>query len=441
MQRSKLPYFFLGLAVILAVIALVILLRQIDENSKIAADTLSKKQNLVMSPRPLPLIVERAIKDPAAELEKNIKELGAMATAADAAVLIDRMAKALEAGDLTKVARLSGKDTLDPQTLARLKALSSSPLKFRQPDGIREMGELELNTHSRWVLEMEGKDPGRDRIFLDLRRSDGKWSIEKITLPPSPDEVVKEPASADSLDVADAFLQALLKQDFGFARKLVDPVSVSDTKIAGLCILFEEGEYRLRKTKPLRFMFERKDTVNYLANLETSDATQNAQFAMNLKKSAESSPWIVSEINLDQLLADYARRIGEGDIYYAPLVKNPAGGDTLALYFEFDEDEINPRTRRQLEIVTKILRSDPSKKINLSGHADALGTTDYNNSLSSRRADVVRDYLTTAGVSSTQIVTIAKGASQPRRPNATETGADNPEGRRANRRTEIYLDF
>ena len=46
-----------------------------------------------------------------------------------------------------------------------------------------------------------------------------------------------------------------------------------------------------------------------------------------------------------------------------------------------------------------------------------------------------------AGVSSAQIITIAKGDSQPRRPNITETGEDNPEGRRANRRTEIYLDF
>jgi outer membrane protein OmpA-like peptidoglycan-associated protein len=54
---------------------------------------------------------------------------------------------------------------------------------------------------------------------------------------------------------------------------------------------------------------------------------------------------------------------------------------------------------------------------------------------------VVRDFLIKAGVSATQIVTVAKGSSQPRRPNVTESGEDNPEGRRANRRTEIYLDF
>ena len=45
------------------------------------------------------------------------------------------------------------------------------------------------------------------------------------------------------------------------------------------------------------------------------------------------------------------------------------------------------------------------------------------------------------GVAENQIITVARGQSQPRRPNFTESGGDNPEGRRANRRAEIYLDF
>jgi outer membrane protein OmpA-like peptidoglycan-associated protein len=43
--------------------------------------------------------------------------------------------------------------------------------------------------------------------------------------------------------------------------------------------------------------------------------------------------------------------------------------------------------------------------------------------------------------SANQIITLAKGQTQPRRPNFTESGADDPAGRRANRRAEIYLDF
>ena len=438
MQRSKLPYFFLGLAAVLAAAAVAMLIIRPGVKPNAA---LTNTTPPVVPPTPPPignLSNPGKPEDPATVL----KDLGIGYSAADPADLVAQIAKALEAGDLAKVGKLIGKDALDPATIERLKALSSTPLKLRQPDGVREVGELELNARSRWALELEGLEPGRDRIFLDLRRGEkGKWSVEKITLPPAPGEPIPKAVFADSLGVADAFLQAVLKQDFEFARAFVDQSKVSDAKIAGLCILFEEGEYRLRKSKPLRSMFDRKDTVGYLANVETSDGKQSAQFSMTMSQPPAPSNWVVSEINLNQLLADYARRVAGGDLYYSPLVKNPGGGDTLALYFEFDEDMMNPRTRRQLEIVSLILRSDPGKKITLSGHTDALGTKEYNNSLSSRRADVVRDYLTKAGVASAQIVTIGKGDSQPRRPNVTETGVDSPDGRRANRRTEIYLDF
>ena len=437
MQRSKLPYFFLGLAAVLAALALVILIRRAGAKPMVVNVT-QPPVKLPVAPPLIPNIGEPTAPE---KPETVLADLGVGVAAADPAELVAQIAKALEAGDLAKVSRLLGKDVLDSQMVARLKALSAVPFRVRQPDGIREVGELELNARSRWALELEGMEPGRDHIFLDLRRNNGKWSVEKITLPPAPGEPIPKAVFADSLGVADAFLQAVLKQDFEFARAFVDPAAVSDAKIAGLCILFEEGGYRLRKNKPLRSMFQRADTVGYLANVETADASQSAQFAMTMRQPPMPSNWIVTEINLNQLLADYARRVAGGDLYYSPLVKNPAGGDTLALYFEFDEDVMNPRTRRQLEIVTQILRSDPGKKITLSGHTDALGTKQYNNSLSSRRADVVRDYLTKAGVASAQIVTVAKGDSQPRRPNLTETGGDNPEGRRANRRTEIYLDF
>jgi outer membrane protein OmpA-like peptidoglycan-associated protein len=188
-------------------------------------------------------------------------------------------------------------------------------------------------------------------------------------------------------------------------------------------------------------MFNRGDTVGYIANVVAADGAQSAEFALNLRQSPAPSNWLVTEINLDKLLADYAKHIAGGDVYYSPLVKNPAGGETLALYFGFDEDAMSDRTRRQLEIVAAMLKGDPTKKITLSGHTDALGTEDYNDRLSANRAGTVRDFLAAAGVPAGQIVTIAKGASQPRRPNVTETGEDNPDGRRANRRTEIYLDF
>jgi outer membrane protein OmpA-like peptidoglycan-associated protein len=433
---SRLPYFFLGLAALLAISALVLLIVRPGVNPEPLPDQGQRQ------PTPPPERIDGIDKaPPPPDPETILKNLGVGVAAADPADLVNQIAKALESGDLAAVGKLIGKDAMSPETAERLKQLSANRVKVRQPDGVREVGELELNSRTRWALELDGQEPGRDRIFLDLKRNGQKWSVEKVTLPPAAGEPIPKAVLADSLGIADAFLQAVLKQDFEFARAFVDPKTVSDAKIAGLCILFEEGEYRMRKSKPLRAMFQRQDTVGYLANVETADGKQSAQFTIALRQPPAPSNWIVSEINLDQLLADYARRVAGGDVYYSPLVKNPSGGDTLALYFEFDEDVMNPRTRRQLEIVSMILKADPGKKITLSGHTDSLGTEDYNNRLSARRADVVRDFLTKAGVNAAQIITVAKGASQPRRPNVTETGTDNPEGRRANRRTEIYLDF
>lgn len=243
------------------------------------------------------------------------------------------------------------------------------------------------------------------------------------------------------MGIAASFLDAVLDQNFEFALNFIDTEKVSEAKIAALCILFEEGQYQLRKQRPLRAMFSTDDTAGFIANVTTTDSDESAQFSLNLRRPEAGSDWKLIEINLDALLSAYADRYADGDVYYSPLVKNPAGGETLALYFEFDQDEMNVRTRRQIEIVASMLKADPAKKITLSGHTDALGSENYNDQLSSNRAQTVRDFLAAAGVSSEQIITLAKGASQPRRPNVTEDGEDDPNGRRANRRTEIYLDF
>jgi OmpA-OmpF porin, OOP family len=436
MQRSKVPYFFLGLAAVLAAAALMLLIVKSCALKKKPPVPVPTPAVEVAQPPPEP---DEVVPPPVQETP--LEDPGVGLATIQPEELVNRISKALEAGDLQALSQLLGKQALNPAIASQLRDLAASQPRLRHPGGVREVGELELNTRSRWALQFEGMPAGRDRVFLDLKRESGKWSVEKITLPPSAGEAIPKAALADSLGIADAFIQAVLNQDFEFARAFVDPSQVSDAKIAGLCILFEEGGYTMRKSKPLRAMFQREDTVGYLANVEAVDGRQSAQFSLTLRQPPAPANWRVAEINLDQLLAEYARRVAGGDVYYSPLVKNPAGGDTLALYFEFDEDSMNPRTRRQLEIVSMILKADPGKKINLSGHTDALGTEDYNSSLSYRRAQVVSEFLINAGVNPVQITTMAKGASQPRRPNVTETGEDDPEGRRANRRTEIYLDF
>jgi OOP family OmpA-OmpF porin len=438
-SRSRLPFLILALAVLASTIVLLVLLFR--------SPFLHRD---IAPPEPVTPQPAAATEQPRTTPEANTPAAGPNTPppaeilgthAANPSDLVDRIGRALETGDMDALQRLIGPDALPADVRQRLATLAASGIRLHKPDGVQEVGELELDQLTRWALRLDGREPGRDRIFFDLRKKDGTWHVERVTLPPAPGETVPHSLMADSLGIADAFLQAALRQNFEQAKEFVDPAGVSDAKIAVLCIMFEEGGYHLRPVKPLRAMFQRGDTAGYLAQVEAEDKSQAAQFAMTMRQPAAHAGWIVAEINLDQLLADYARRVGGGDVYYTPLVKNPKGGDTLVLYFDFDEDHLSARTARQMEIVARILRTDTRKKITISGHTDALGSENYNEQLSLRRANTVRDFLVKCGVAESQVVAIAKGTSQPRRPNFTTTGADNPEGRRANRRSEIYLDF
>jgi len=80
-----------------------------------------------------------------------------------------------------------------------------------------------------------------------------------------------------------------------------------------------------------------------------------------------------------------------------------------------------------------VLDNNPSAKIDVTGHADATGTEAYNIRLGLMRAESVKSYLVNAGINAEQIVTSSKGSSEPAASNST------PEGRAANRRTEIKV--
>ena len=394
-------------------------------------------------PKPdnIPANQKESVVDGPVDPEAALANAGVGLAAVDPAELLGKIGNALETGDFEKLGQLIGKQALDDGTRKRLAQLATQTPKLRKPDAVQEVGELELNKRARWALWLDGVESGRDRIFFDLKNEAGKWSVQSLMLPPGPGEPVPKAVLVDALGIADAFLQATLHQQFELAKEFADPATVSDAKIAGLCILFEDGNYKLRPDKPLRAMFQRPDTCGFIARVVAADGSDAAEFSMVLRQPEQNGHWRVSDINLDQLLADYAKRVAGGDVYYSPLVKNPKGGDTLVLYFGFDEDTLSPRTERQLDIVAQILKTDPDKQLTLSGHTDALGTEPYNEKLSLRRANFVKEYLVKTGVADNQIITVARGQSQPRRPNFTESGGDNPEGRRANRRAEIYLDF
>ena len=221
MNRSRIPYYFLALAAALAISAVVLLIvrwRDLSEPKPLPAPP---EVTETEEPAPKEDVGDTTTRLPEEDPAEALRNLGIGASASDPGELVSRIADALEKGDLQTVGRLIGSDALDPGTADRLKDLAGA--RLRNPGGVREVGELELNARSRWALELEGQEPGRDRILLDLHRmADRKWSVEKITLPPGPGEPIPKAMLADPLGVADAFLQADLDQAAGRLAAVLD---------------------------------------------------------------------------------------------------------------------------------------------------------------------------------------------------------------------------
>jgi OmpA-OmpF porin, OOP family len=116
-------------------------------------------------------------------------------------------------------------------------------------------------------------------------------------------------------------------------------------------------------------------------------------------------------------------------------------GDGL---FDFDKATIKPEGKKRLDEAVARFKDKKLDKVVISGHTDRLGSAKYNEKLSQKRADAVKDYLVAKGVDKTKITATGKGSTMPR------TKADECKGKQSkkviaclapDRRVEIEATF
>ena len=251
-------------------------------------------------------------------------------------------------------------------------------------------------------------------------------------------------ADSDPMTVAEGFIQAVREGNMEKARGIVNTKTVSAATLAGLCMIFEEGTFILSPEVPIRSTVTTPQSAMFLVYVVPADnpnapKVENNNIALTVIKT--DAGWQVSGVSTDRLLNIYLMGAQKEGGRYFPIVKNPKGGESLALYFEFDDSSLTPRSERQLKIVADIL-SESKGKLDIAGHTDDLGTEEYNIKLSERRAESVRQTLIKYGVDPAQITTKGLGKNEPRQ---LVSESDNEEmldvKRGENRRAEIYLDF
>ena len=114
--------------------------------------------------------------------------------------------------------------------------------------------------------------------------------------------------------------------------------------------------------------------------------------------------------------------------------------DLTGVNFDFDRSTLRPDAVQILNEAIEILRRYPDLGVEVAGHTDSVGTEQYNQGLSERRATAVYDYLTSNGIDASRLQgPTGYGESRPIAPNTNPDGTDNPEGRARNRRTELNV--
>jgi len=106
-------------------------------------------------------------------------------------------------------------------------------------------------------------------------------------------------------------------------------------------------------------------------------------------------------------------------------------GDVL---FRSGMSDLNAGATNSLEKLASFLNHYPDRSAIIEGHTDNVGSDDYNQGLSQRRADSVKSYLMGHGIGSPRLAATGMGESQPL------AGNDSATGRQQNRRVEVIID-
>jgi outer membrane protein OmpA-like peptidoglycan-associated protein len=105
---------------------------------------------------------------------------------------------------------------------------------------------------------------------------------------------------------------------------------------------------------------------------------------------------------------------------------------TGSVLFATGKSELLPGAQKKLDDVVSALKEDP-RSITIVGHTDSVGSDETNMQLSQKRAEAVRSYISTHGISGDRVQAQGMGKTQPIADNKTA------EGRANNRRVEIIL--
>ena len=287
----------------------------------------------------------------------------------------------LEARDAVMIAKAAGAEQYASSSIMKAEDMLQRAEDYYQ----RKQGRTPIGTAARGATQM-----AEDARVLTLRKKEQER--EEAARKAAADAQAK--AEADARDA-----QARSDED---ARRRAE----AERQQAAALAQQQQAE---AQAEAARQAAEDSDRQRQLAQQQAQDA---------IRQKEEMRAKLLAQLNQVLQTRDTARGL---------IVSMP---DVL---FDFNKYTLKPEARERLAKISGIVLAYPDLKLDIEGHTDSIGTDDYNQTLSEKRADSVRGYLVSSGVVPDHVTAVGLGKANPVADNSTS------EGRKLNRRVDMVV--
>jgi outer membrane protein OmpA-like peptidoglycan-associated protein len=294
----------------------------------------------------------------------------------------------LEARDAVVIAKAAGAQQYAPDSLAKAEDMLQRAEDYYQ----RKQGRTPIGTAARGATQM-----AEDARVLTLRR--------------------KEQARIEAERRAQQDAQAKAESDAQAAQQQAAQAQAQA----------DEDARRRAEAEQATAAAQQQQAASLAAQQQAQAESQAAQLAAAQAEQQRQEAVRQKEAMRARLLAQLNQVLETHDTARGLIVSMP---DVL---FDFNKYTLKPDARERLAKISGIVLAYPDLKLQIEGYTDAIGSDEYNQTLSDKRAEAVRDYLVTSGVSMNNVAAHGMGKAHPIADNSTAAG------RKLNRRVEMIV--
>ncbi|HEY3974603.1 MAG TPA: OmpA family protein [Candidatus Sulfotelmatobacter sp.] len=294
----------------------------------------------------------------------------------------------LEARDAVMIAKAAGAEQYAHDSIMKAEDMLQRAEDYYQ----RKQGRTPIGTAARGATQM-----AEDARVLTLRRKEQ----EREDAARRASEAAQAKAEADAAAAKQAEQDAQARADEDARRRAEAEQAQAQADLARSQALLQQQQAQQQAEA---------------AEQAAEDAERQREAAVQQKE--EMRARLLAQLNQVLETRDTARGL---------IVSMP---DVL---FDFNKYTLKPEARERLAKISGIVLAYPDLKLDIEGYTDAIGSDEYNQTLSERRAETVRGYLASSGVPPDHVTAVGLGKSNPVADNSTAAG------RKLNRRVEMIV--